>query len=118
MWGNTYKSTLDSLFLIQKRIVRIVAKVDFLEHTKPLIFNLGILNIFDIVKLNSGIIMYKAHKNILPINVQKYFKLNQQIHSHYTRQWESFKTNYRRTKFTLLSFCVNMQTHELYEMLC
>ena len=45
IWGNACKTYLKPLFLIQKRIIRILSNVQFLEHTKPLFKNLNILKI-------------------------------------------------------------------------
>ncbi len=36
VWGNTYKTSLQSLITLQKRAIRTIHKVNHLEHTNPL----------------------------------------------------------------------------------
>ena len=105
VWGNTYRSTLDFLFLLQKKVLRTVVKADFLSHTKPIFYDLQTLNIYDIIELKTAVVMFKAYHNLLPHSTQMYFKLNVNVHKYNTRQEEQFVTNYRRT--TLKSMCLS-----------
>jgi len=36
IWGNTYKSQLHTLMLLQKKAIRYIAKASYLDHTHPL----------------------------------------------------------------------------------
>ena len=58
-YASTYDSHLNKLFLLQKRVIRIINNTPFLEHTDPLFFSNGILKIHDIHKLNIGLYMYE-----------------------------------------------------------
>ena len=58
------------MYLLQKKVVRIVCGVGYREHTNELFSELRILKLIDIVKLRSACIMYKAHKKLLPNNLQ------------------------------------------------
>lgn len=40
VWGNTYKTTLQSLFILQKRAIRIVHNAHFKAHTNDLFFQI------------------------------------------------------------------------------
>lgn len=56
IWGNAFSTYLDSIFLRQKHIVRIIANKGRLEHSAPLfkqlkIFPLGHLFVFKVLKL-------------------------------------------------------------------
>lgn len=73
IWGNTYKSTLQPLCILQKRAVRIVHNVGFREHTNLLFVKSKFLKFFDIVDLQTAQIMYKASNKLLPGNIQKMF---------------------------------------------
>ena len=43
VWGSTYPSNLNRIFMLQKRAVRIIAKESFDAHTDPIFKNLKIL---------------------------------------------------------------------------
>ena len=70
IWGNTYKSQLHTLMLLQKKAIRNIAKASYLDHTHPLFVQYKCLKFLDIVKLKTLIIIYKAKNNMLPINLQ------------------------------------------------
>ena len=59
IWSNTYQTHLEPLTLIHKRIIRNIAKADFLQHTEPLYKSLKILKIDEIRKLNLALLMFK-----------------------------------------------------------
>ena len=65
VWGNTYATNIHCLVLLQKRVIRLICGAKRLDHTNLLIHNVHILKIPDLVKLKTGIIMFKAyHYNI------------------------------------------------------
>ena len=39
IWGNTYKSRIQPLHIIQKRAIRICQKADYRSHSRPLSTN-------------------------------------------------------------------------------
>ena len=63
-YASTYDTHLNKLYLLQKRIIRIINNAPFLAHTDPLFFSNGILKIHDIHKLNIGLYMFEH--NALP----------------------------------------------------
>ena len=40
VWGNNYKTRIQSLFILQKRAIRICLNTDYKCHTKPLFYQL------------------------------------------------------------------------------
>ena len=65
VWGNNYKTRIQSLFILQKRAIRIIClNTNYKCHTKPLSYQLRSLNVFDIIDLNSLVFMYKAFHNL------------------------------------------------------
>ena len=50
IWGKTHAYLLNSLFLLQKRIVRNIAAAPFLAHTNPIFREFSILKLHDIFK--------------------------------------------------------------------
>ena len=47
IWGNTYKSRIQPLHIIQKRAIRICQKADYRSHSRQLFYQLKTLNIHD-----------------------------------------------------------------------
>ena len=63
IWGSTYPSYLQSVFLLQKRAIRIIADHPYLAHTNPLFKSSNIIKFFDLVKLELASSMYKNHND-------------------------------------------------------
>ena len=59
IWANTYPTHLIPLLRIHKRIIRNIARADFLAHTEPLFKKLGLLNLEGIRKLSLALHFYK-----------------------------------------------------------
>ena len=51
------------IFMLQKRIIRIINGASFLAHTDLLFYENKILKLFDIYKLNIGIYMFEARNS-------------------------------------------------------
>ena len=64
VWGNNYKTRIQSLFILQKRTIRIIClNTTYKCHIKSLFYQLRSLNVFDIIDLDSLVFMYKAFHN-------------------------------------------------------
>ena len=74
VWGNTYNSTLKPLLTLQKRAIRLIHKVHFLEHTNLLFFKSKIIKFYDIVEFQTAQFVYKACNKKLPYHLQNKFK--------------------------------------------
>ena len=70
----------NSIFILQKRAIRIVTKNNYRESTNKLFIQLKTLKFKDLVELKTVHIMYKADKRSLPNNIQKLFHARE---SHY-----------------------------------
>ena len=73
IWGTAYKQSIDCIIKAQKRVLRIICKADRLSHTNGLFLGLKLLKFKDLVVYKIAVIMYRASKNDLPLNVQKLF---------------------------------------------
>lgn len=73
VWGNTYKCTIQSLSILQKRAIRIVHNTGYTDHTNSLFLKSKTLKFIDLVDFQTAQIMYKAKNNLLPGNIQKLF---------------------------------------------
>lgn len=62
IWGNTYKCSLSSIFILEKRAMRIIHKTGYRDQTNPLFFKSKIQKFPDLVRFLNAQIMYKAIK--------------------------------------------------------
>ena len=61
-WGSTYQCHLESVVILQKRMIRYMTDSPYLAHTNELFFQLGILKFNDVYKYFISIYMQKAVK--------------------------------------------------------
>ena len=104
IWGNTCKTSLRSLTILQKRAIRTIHKVSYLEHTNPLFIQSKLLKFTDIVSYQTAIIMYKAKNRQLPENIQNVFRNREG--GYRLRGKHNFKRLNRRTIY--ICVCVYM----------
>jgi len=86
-WGNTYKTHLQKLILIQKRAIRIVSFSQRLSHTAELFSNTGILTLSNMYQYHLGIFMFKISKGLLSHFPDYMFSPASDIHRYETRQY-------------------------------
>ena len=96
IWGNTYKTRIQPLYIIQKRAIRICNHLENRSHSKPAFFNLK-TTIADLVQFKSMVLMYKIYNNLMPSNILSYFCMVHMSHDHDTRQAGHFKNMYCST---------------------
>uniref|UniRef100_A0A672FF89 Reverse transcriptase domain-containing protein n=1 Tax=Salarias fasciatus TaxID=181472 RepID=A0A672FF89_SALFA len=75
VWGTTCKTYLQTIFILQKRAIRIITNSHYREPSNPLFIKLKVLKFPDIVDLSILKIMYKAKWNLLPVNLQNIFEI-------------------------------------------
>ena len=66
IWGNTYKTNINCVYVLQKKVLRIVCNVDYQYHSNVLFKELRMLKLFDIIELKTDMIMYKANNKCYP----------------------------------------------------
>ena len=125
VWACTYHSKLDKMYKLQKRVIRIIANVGYLSHTEPLFSKYHILSVFELNKLQVGMLMFKCMKlkTTLPQFLQDYFILKSDIHPYETRGASGIhiiqaRTNYRKFSFRysgpqLWNFTIISNQHQL-----
>ena len=72
-----YATNIHCLVLLHKRVIRLICGAKRLDHTNLLFHNVHILKIPDFVKLKNAIIMFKAYRYILPMNVHILFRIHE-----------------------------------------
>ena len=85
VWGNTYCSSLNPLFLLQKKVVRLMTFSSYYEHTNPLFIKLEILKIHDLVIYHNALFMYDFHSDNLPDTFNTFFLPVNHTHNYNTR---------------------------------
>ena len=88
VWGNTYKTHLGSLLTLQKRIIRIITKSQYLASTAEKFTSLKILKIYEVYKLRTGTFMFLFSKRSLPKIFDRFFEFRT-LHTYSTRNTDS-----------------------------
>lgn len=97
IWGNTRASNLNRLFILQKKIIRIISHVSNKTHTAPLFQELRMLTLWDINKYLIGCFMYRVFHKKVPDLFQTFFVTNMDIHQYNTRQESLLHIPYVKT---------------------
>ena len=100
-WGNTYEATILPLFILQKKLVRIMTFSKFDDNSSPLFKSLRIVKLFDLVSIQTAIFMYNFHHSLLPsvfdsffVDVSKVHKYNTRLDSNQSYYLPRARTNY------------------------
>lgn len=75
IWGNTYKTIIKPIVILQKRAIRIINKTDYHHQTNKLFTNSNLLKFDDLVEFKIVKIMFKIINNKLPDCVQNLFQM-------------------------------------------
>ena len=113
VWGKKYATNIHCLVLLQKLVIRLICCGKRLDHTNLLFHNVHILKIPDLVKLKTAMIMFKAYRYILPMNVQKVFRIHESRYS--SRHKCKFKQIYVR--INLNNMCIYVTGVKLWNTL-
>ena len=92
-WGNASNCHLDPLFVIQKRILRILTFSSYDVPSDSLFKHTNILPLYKLVHYRIGIMMYKYANYLLPPVMNVLYTVNSDIHEHNTRQKHLLHTN-------------------------
>ena len=74
VWGNVYKTNIDPIIKLQKRAIRIINKVSYLESTNPLFIKSCTLKCVDIIYIKTLEIVFRAKSKSLPVCIQCLFE--------------------------------------------
>ena len=96
IWGNNFAKNIKGIILLQKRALRTIGNVSFRAHTNPLFNRYKVVKFLDLVKIRTCAIVYRAKHDLLPVNLLKLLKLENNEH-YYTKNSNSFLLKYART---------------------
>ena len=115
IWGNTYKSRIHPLHIIQKRGIRICQKADYRSHSRPLFYHLKTLNIHDVVNFRNMVFMYKVYKKLLSANIISHFKTINACHNHNVRMKNvNFKIKIKFSRTTKKFECISVNGPKIW----
>ena len=89
-WGSTFKTYLEPLTKLLKRIVRIIMGCNRYAHTAALFQKLELMKVPEIYIYFVQLFMFKYSHSLLPNIFNDFFVKNITIHSHNTRQSYQF----------------------------
>ena len=100
VWENTYPTRLQKLLNVQKKIVRLINFKSYMDHSEPSFKYLKILNIYQINDYLCSLFMFRFNYcQDLPGLFNDYFKQNNALHKHNTRNSIKLHMSYKRTNY-------------------
>ena len=84
-WGHTYQTTINPLYILQKKCLRIMTFSEYNAHTNLLFLKLKILKLTDLIIFHTALFMYDYHTNNLPNSFKSFFNRVNKRHSYNTR---------------------------------
>ena len=84
-WGCAMQTHLHPLFLLQKKIIRLITFSTYLAHTCPIFLNLQLLPLEKRFFSRVRLVMFKCSNKLLPSEMCSLYIKNNEIHSHFTR---------------------------------
>lgn len=106
-WGNTYPSNLNKIFLKQKKVIRIIYKASYYDHTNVLFKSLKLLKLEDLIKFKNAIFMFKVFNRELPTKILSLFCEHNANKRYNLRTKQDFQPKKVRTKQKQL--CISSQ---------
>ena len=86
VWGLTYETYINPVFLLQKRVIRAIAFENFTSHSTPIFSDLKILKLHDLFQLKLLTFVYESVNKISPTCFHNFFKSVASVHQYGTRQ--------------------------------
>ena len=86
VWGLTYETQINPVFLLQKRVVRAISFEHFTAPSMPIFSDLKILKVHDLFQLKMLSFVYDCINKIAPPYFHSFFELVDSVHQYSTRQ--------------------------------
>ena len=110
-WASTNPSKLKKLHNKQKHAARIILNRDRLTHSRPLMKELNILNVYQLNIYQTLHFMFKTRNNLTPnILVNKF---NTMAHK-YPTNYAAHNSNIPKTQLILSKFCISVRGPKLW----
>ena len=86
VWGLTYETYINPVFLLQKRVIRAIPFQNYAAPSSPIFSDLKILKLHDLFQLKLLSFVYECVNQITPANFHTYFDSLASVHQYCTRQ--------------------------------
>ena len=83
--GNTYSTTLQPFFILQKKAIRLMTFISFHENSSPIFRKLNIIRLDDLISYHIAVFMYIFNNFLLPSGFDALFSNLSEIHHYNTR---------------------------------
>ena len=90
-WGGTYKTNLQRIVILQKRVLRVVNNSTYDAFTGPIFKKLKLPKFHDIHLFQLDFFMFSFKNSTLPSKFNNFFFMNSQIPNYNTRNAHSFR---------------------------
>ena len=107
VWGNKYRTILDKLFLVQKKIIRVIKNSPYRAYTEPLFLANQILNVHDINVYTVGVFMYNTIETDVPTLFTSFFRHNSDLHEYPTSRAHDLHVPRGRINVRIFSMRIN-----------
>jgi hypothetical protein len=107
-WGKTYPTHLNSLIILQKKIIRIISFSQYLAHTPPLFKNLKILPIDKLYKYYLALFAFKYINLTVPTSIHELLDTPDHTHTHNTRSSEHLQLYFHHHRVSKMGLKYNM----------
>ena len=102
--GNTFKSYLDKLRVLQKKAIRLITNSNYRHPSSPLFLRLRMLPLSGLVSFNCVLFMYTLQSMPHECTLKDLFRKNSQFYNYNTRL---IHQPFARTNITLTSFHIS-----------
>ena len=94
-WATNDSVLFGKLFILQKKVVRVISGSLWNSHTNPIFMKNNLLKLRELNVLQVGLFMFKFVNNMIPASFAHFFVFNKDIHQHDTR----IKNNIHQIQF-------------------
>ena len=87
VWGSNFRTYLNEMYVLQKKMIRIITSSPYRASTDPLFLANKILNVYEINDYMISIFMYKQINS----GIDDFYLKNSSIHNHETRKSDDIR---------------------------
>jgi len=98
IWGNAAKVYINQLLVLQKRALRIIYNVQYMDSTQRLYDESKIINVYHLYVYSVCLFMFKHFKGLLPTCFNDMFSKRYDVHSCNTRNANLYELVFCRTE--------------------
>ena len=106
IWGTADPTNLNPLVILQKKCIRIINRVGYLDHTEPLFKSSELLKLDQIHILSCAKFIFNCYSNITYSNFRARLIQSSQIHHYNTRNKSDLRPPFERLDSGLKSFFI------------